>query len=203
MENTVLDEKQKNLTKLLKLFKKDFFLVWWTAIALTIKHRKSIDFDLFSFSPINTNKIIKKVLENNYKIEQTLVHNEDELTIIIDWVKLTFLYYPFEAKFEKVKLLEEIDSPDLLYLSAMKAYALWRRGKWKDYVDLYFIIKKYYSTEKISKKAEEIFLWAFNEKLFREQLCFFDDIDYSEKVSYIWEEISDKEIKRYLCDKSI
>ena len=37
--------------------------------------------------------------------------------------------------------------PDLLHLAAMKAYALGRRAKWKDYVDLYFILKDFYSSE--------------------------------------------------------
>ena len=30
--------------------------------------------------------------------------------------------------------------PSLLTLAAMKAYALGRRSKWKDYVDLYFLL---------------------------------------------------------------
>jgi len=37
-------------------------------------------------------------------------------------------------------------------------------------------------------------------KLFREQLCFFDDIDYSEKVEYIGDEINEEEIRNVLVD---
>jgi hypothetical protein len=44
---------------------------------------------------------------------------------------------------------------DLLTLAAMKAYELERRTKWKDYVDLYFIINKYHSINKIVKKAKK------------------------------------------------
>ena len=38
----------------------------------------------------------------------------------------------------------------------MKAYTLGRRGKWKDYVDLYFILKDYFSFSEIANKAKEI-----------------------------------------------
>ena len=33
----------------------------------------------------------------------------------------------------------------------MKAYTLGRRGKWKDYVDLYFILKDYFSFSEIQQ----------------------------------------------------
>jgi len=39
----------------------------------------------------------------------------------------------------------------------MKAFALGRRSKWKDYVDLYFIIKDHYPIQEISRVANNIF----------------------------------------------
>ena len=45
----------------------------------------------------------------------------------------------------------------------MKAFALGRRAKWKDYVDLYFILHDYFFTIKeISKEAEKIFNQQFS-----------------------------------------
>ena len=67
----------------------------------------------------------------------------------------------------------------------MKAYALGRRAKWKDYVDLYFILNGRCSLAQISARAKKIFGAEFNEKIFREQLSYFKDIDYSEKVDYL------------------
>jgi hypothetical protein len=74
--------------------------------------------------------------------------------------------------------------PDLLTLAAMKAFALGRRAKWKDYVDMYFIFKKITLAD-IVTKAKELFGAEFNQKLFREQLSYFKDIDYSEEVIYL------------------
>jgi len=57
----------------------------------------------------------------------------------------------------------------------MKAFALGRRAKWKDYVDLYFILKNHYSLSQLADRTFEIFGSLFSEKLFRQQLsgCFF------------------------------
>ena len=78
-------------------------------------------------------------------------------------VKLTFFHYPFEIKFN-MNFENIIAMPDLLTLAAMKAYALGRRPKWKDYVDLYFIMDKKHKLAEIIKKAKNIFGNEFNER---------------------------------------
>lgn len=122
-----------------------------------------------------------------------------ELTIIVNSIKLTFLYYPFEVKLEKT--FELISLHSLEYLWAMKFYTLWRRSKWKYYIDIYFLFKSWYKLSELSKLASNIFSWAYNEKLLREQLCYYKDIDYSEVVEYELDNfVSDKEVKNYLID---
>lgn len=92
--------------------------------------------------------------------------------------------------------------PSLIDLAAMKAYALGRRSKWKDYVDLYFLLQQF-SIQEISLKATEIFGELFSEKLFRAQLSFFDDIDYTEEVDYMIEKVPESVVKSFLADKSV
>jgi negative regulator of genetic competence, sporulation and motility len=93
--------------------------------------------------------------------------------------------------------------PDILTLGAMKAYALGRRAKWKDYVDLYFIIK-HYSIKELIRTAKKIFVNEFNEKLFREELSYFKDIHYSEKIDFMPEfELSESEIREKLIEFSL
>ena len=82
----------------------------------------------------------------------------------------------------------------------MKALALGGSAKWKDYVDLYFLLKDHCSLKEIELKAREMFGNAFSTKLFRQQLTYFDDIDYSEEVFYTNEETSKQEIKSFLID---
>lgn len=94
--------------------------------------------------------------------------------------------------------------PRLLTLAAMKAYAMGRRSKWKDYVDLYFLIKYHFSIPEISREAESVFGGAFNEKLFREQLHYFEGIDHREEVNYlIPHPPSDDEVREFLREASV
>lgn len=94
--------------------------------------------------------------------------------------------------------------PSLLSLAAMKAYALGRRSKWKDYVDLYFLLTRHFSINDVSNKALEIFGDLFSEKLFRAQLSYFDDVDYTEEVEFIIDNPpSNDEIKASLTRMAI
>lgn len=56
----------------------------------------------------------------------------------------------------------------------------------------------------ICSAASQIISELFSEKLFRSQLCFFDDVDYTEVVdNIIPNSPSDNEIKQILTDYSI
>ena len=200
MHQEILNDNQKDILPFLAGFN-DFGLVGGTAIALHIGHRSSIDFDLFSNKEFDNNDIRKEILKNGQKIEHVFVNQKDEYTVLINGVKATFLFYPFKISFSVD--FNGIKTADLLTLSALKAYALGRRAKWKDYVDIYFILKQY-TIQNIIDKAKEIFGDDFNEKIFRSQLSYFDDIDYSEKVEYIKkEEVSNENIKNNLKEKSL
>jgi len=198
----VLNEKQKKLLPLVRLFYDKFYLVGGTAIALQLGHRRSIDFDLFSLQKIDQRKI-RSLIIKNYQIDKVMIDDNEEYTIMVDGVKITFLHYPFKIKVTK-KFDDYIKMPNLTTLAAMKAYALGRRAKWKDYVDLYWIMKKHTTLEKIIKTAQIIFSGEFNEKNFREQLAYFKDIDYTEVVDWLKNfKISDKQIKDFLIKNSL
>ena len=122
---------------------------------------------------------------------------------MVNDVKVTFFQYPFPIepteKFEKYFRI-----PTLRQLAAMKAYALGRRSKWKDYVDLYILLREHFSVEEISSTATDIFGELYSEKLFRSQLCYFDDVDYTESVDWIIPNPpADDEIKHTLTEFSI
>ena len=202
MHKQILTEKQIKLLPLIKLFSNEFYLVGGTALALQLGHRRSVDFDLFNLKKIRGENIKSKIANNKYQIDEILHENIDELTMIVDSIKMTFLNYPFEI-IPQIDFTGIIKMPTILDLAVMKAYALGRRAKWKDYVDLYFILKDHFSLQKISKRAKEIYANLFNEKLFREQLCYFEDIDYSESIEYFETEIKDDEIKKFLTEVAV
>ncbi len=199
MHSEILTKEQKELLPLIKVFSKNYFLVGGTAIALYIGHRRSIDFDLFTNQDIKRKNIKNTIEKGGFKVERLLYEAYDQMHVVINTVKLTFFSFPYKVTPE-ITYNETITIPSLLDLAAMKTYALGGRAKWKDYVDLYFILKDFYNLEQLSTRAAELFNVYFNEKLFREQLCFFDDIDYSEKVDYMGEDVDENMIKDFLVD---
>ena len=183
---------------LIRSFNNDFYLAGDTAIALTIGHRKSYDFDLFSPKEIHPQATENKIIRTNFKFDRTLVSTTDEFTAMISGVKLSFVSYPFQIIADE-KWDNVINLPRLLVLGAMKAYTLGRRAKWKDYIDLFFLLRDHFSVSLISNEAERIFGGGFNARLFREQLIWFKEIDYSEAIEFMPnQKVSDQEVETFL-----
>lgn len=200
MYQNILSEKQNNLLDLISKFKDDFGLVGGTSIALQLGHRKSIDFDLFTNKEFENEKIINIIKQYN-SIDSVIVDELEQLSIIVNEVKLTFLRYPYKLDFS-LNFENILKMPDLITLGSMKAYTLGRRSKWKDYVDLYYIFKQY-SIDSIINKAKNIYGNIFNSKIFREQLAYFADIDYTEEIVFVGEKVLDSEIKKSLVQISL
>ena len=164
-------------------FRREYYLVGGTAIALFIGHRRSIDFDLFKPSAINHKRNLEKIAATPFAHIVTRRVSE-QMNLLINNVKVTFFQYPFPVD-PKVKFENYFRLPSLIQLAAMKAYALGRRSKWKDYVDLFFLLRDHFTIADISHTATQIFGELYSEKMFRSQLCYFDDIDYTEAVDWI------------------
>ena len=183
MHSEILSDNQKELLPLMAQFRREYYLVGGTAIALYLGHRRSIDFDLFKPSAINHKRNLDKIAASSFTHAVTRRVSE-QMNLVINDVKVTFFQYPFPidptAKFENCFRL-----PPLLQLAAMRAYALGRRSKWKDYVDLYFLLLDHFTIADISAVATQIFGNLYSEKMFRSQLCYFDDVDYTEAVDWL------------------
>ena len=172
-----------------------------TAIALYLRHRRSIDYDLFKKARLQRKKNLDVIQASGYPY-QVLFNTDGQMNLVVNGVKVTFFQYEFDVKpvsdFQGVVKL-----PSLLDLAAMKAYALGRRSKWKDYVDLYFLLKEHFSIDEIAARAEIIFGELFSVKMFRVQLSYFEDVDYSEEVEYLVDNPpSNLEIQTYLTEIS-
>ena len=75
------------------------------------------------------------------------VNNNDELTLFVEDTKITFLYYPFPTIRPCVKY-EGMSVLSLKELAAAKAYTIGRRGSFKDYVDLYYLLTEKHTSIK-------------------------------------------------------
>ena len=173
----ILDQHQQDLLLLVSKFGHDFYLVGGTALALQYGHRRSLDFDLFT-PKLFDNDHIRQQVRAAYPIEKTYLDSQGQLTIQAHSIRLTFYQYPFTIS-HPTNFAPPLTMPEPITIAAMKAFALGRRAKWKDYVDLYFVFQ-HPSLLEVVTEAQYVFGREFNEKLFREQLAYHQDINYSD-----------------------
>ncbi len=193
----ILDEKSQNICSRLARtgLTEDFYLAGGTGLALQLRHRRSLDLDFFQkgkkeeilFRKISS-KIKQSFGEKDAKLE---LKQTDQAAWEIQGVKVTFLAYPFPLVDPLVD--GSFLSPGLkgIFLAApreialMKAYTIGRRATFRDYVDLYFLLKKGLVTlEEIIRLAAEKFTIGgervFSARLFLEQLVYTKDIEDKE-----------------------
>ncbi len=191
----ILDDKRKEVFLRLKQFSSDGTLGGGTAIALQLKHRYSYDFDVFFEKPVTRN-LFKKA-DNIFTIQEKLVDNQDQLTFLTkEGVKITFLFYPFFPLHSKIKI-NSISLFHLKDLASDKAATIGRRGAWRDYVDVFFLLKnRIVDLKTLIKETKKRFGAEFAPKLFLEQLTYYEDIaDF--KIDFIGESYLPKEIQGF------
>lgn len=171
----------------------DFYLAGGTALALQIGHRVSVDFDFFTAKPLPRVLLTKVTKVFAAEPIAPLVNNSDQLTLLVHGVKVTFLTYPFPIV-EPLVPVSGIAMLSVPEIGATKAYTIGRRGTFKDYVDLYWIIKEgHASLAEIVCLAEAKFDGDFNSRLFAEQLVFMEDLrDY--EIDFLTKPVTAKSI---------
>lgn len=204
----VLTEAERNIFHKLTFFKKYGYLAGGTALALQIRHRRSYDFDVFVKKPI-VNSLRKKIGEIFGKVDFYVDTSEQISLKTKNNIAVTFVYYCYSPQYSFVRggTIDAISIVSILDIAADKAHAIGRRAVWRDYVDLFILLrKKIITLGDLSKIAEKKFGGAFNEALFLEQLCYFRDLTIAPieflKKSYTPKEIQsflEKEIETYIA----
>ncbi len=179
-------------------FAQKYYLSGGTALALQIEHRKSIDLDFFTAKNIYAEEIIAWLdhyyLEKDFEI---VFRKADQIDLRVLETKVSFIHYPFAII---QNLIDGVNiNPRLKGLSIspgreialMKAYVLGRRTSFRDYIDLYYLLKKSYtSIEEIIKDCNKKYVLdgekVFSGKLFLQQLAYTEDItDKQEALSFV------------------
>ena len=191
------DNARKTVWSKLSALHPPFVLAGGTAIMLQIGHRESYDFDCFTQRelPASLYRTAARIFGRN---TQKKMETPDMLTVVTPQsVEITFIAYPY------VPLRPPIATGSLpLFhlddLAANKAHTLGRRNVWRDYVDLFFLMKwGYYDLRAIITLAEKKYGSEFNSRLFTGQLGYFDDVSIVPTV-FLKESDIPEEIKSYL-----
>lgn len=175
----------------------DFTLSGGTALALQLGHRLSVDFDFFSPALIDKKLWGRlKVVFKSISITP-LVDTVDELTVVIQDVKFTFLYYPYPPLEEPI-IWSDIRLFSIPDISATKAQTVGRRSTYKDYFDLYTIlVMQKLTLSEIISLAEKKFGDDFNGRIFLEQLVYHADITDT-NIKLIGQAVSPNDVFNYL-----
>ena len=168
-----------------------------TALALQLNHRRSYDFDIFSEKEIGRKLLLKAGEVFGTENIKPVVDSADELTVFYrQEIKISFVYFPFPPLYRPVATgsLPIFDIRDLL---SNKAYAVGRRGAWRDYADIYWCLsRKIINLPDLLAESEKRFIGAFNRKLFLEQLVYSGDIT-DMTVDWVEKGADNEEIKKY------
>lgn len=192
--NEVLSPAKKVVFEKLAVFKRVGILAGGTALAFQLGHRRSFDFDIFTSKEIPSNFAweVKKVFGKIKVIKES----ETELTFFTPQkIKITFFHYPFKPLYKIIKT-KSISAFDWRDIAADKAYTLGRRPIFRDYVDIFFIIKKGHALKDILSDANRKFSGLFSEKLFLGQLIYFGDIQDFE-IEFLQKRYASGEIKSF------
>lgn len=119
-------------------------LVGGTSLALQIGHRKSIDIDLFG--KIDADEFTIAADLNRLGEIQTIQKTQNIAIYLIKGVKTDLVNYAYPWLDEAV-FIDGIKLAGLKDIAAMKLAAITGRGTKKDFIDLYFLLKKYSLTE--------------------------------------------------------
>jgi len=176
-------------------------------LALQLGHRTSVDFDFYSPKSFRKGAILKLIKKNISKIKLKVLRDFDDTfeVILENEVNVSFFYYdyPMLEKFIPRSGLRIASVPDI---AAMKIIAIAQRGKRRDFIDIYYLLK-IYPLKKIL---------GFTQKKFKEfdiynglrGLVYFDEAEDDLEINRIkifdhklnWEEVKEeilKEVKEF------
>lgn len=140
---------------------KPYILCGGTALAIQIGHRKSEDLDFMMWRKSKTEKpevnwsaIEKEIKEKIGEIENFNMLGFDQVEFLVKGVKFSFFvsdnYSPVSTP---IDYLGNIRLADIESIMAMKMEVMLRRAKFRDYYDIYSILREGYSIHNGIEKA--------------------------------------------------
>ncbi|ADU51793.1 Domain of unknown function DUF1814 [Thermaerobacter marianensis DSM 12885] len=163
---------------------REYYLSGGTALTLQLGHRVSEDLDFFT-KRASTRLPVQSLIsrcEKAFGKEHVAVrlYEVDQVWMDIEGVHVTFLAFPFDLKY---RLLREsgIHIANIRDIALQKAYAIGRRARTRDYIDLAYILEDGAITlEELISDAQSVFRIngdpVFSPRLFLQQLTYTEDL---------------------------
>lgn len=196
----ILDKKRQRVFEKLAAFADNGYLAGGTALALQLNHRKSVDFDIFVSQPLSR-QFLRKVREVFGEEIEPRINTGDLLLVALkNRVEVHFVNYWYK-RLEDTVSTDSISLASVEDIAADKAHTIGRRGRWRDYIDIFYLLKReIFSLQELIDLAKEKFNGEFAGHLFLQQLTYFEDIE-DFKVELVEDNHTVEEIREYLKEK--
>ena len=128
---------------------KPFVLVGGTALSLQLGTRLSEDLDFMRWKADKNDRLeidwpgIKRGLETIGKVENVDILGFDHALFIVDGVKLSFYAAPRKRlpAMREITIQDNLKVADVVSIGAMKMETMARRSRFRDYFDIYSVLK--------------------------------------------------------------
>lgn len=129
---------------------KPFVLVGGTALSIQIGNRLSEDLDFMRWKTGRRDTLevgwpnIKRQLETIGHIDDIDILGLDQVLFVVDGVKLSFYAAPRTRipSMQEISVLNNLRVADIASIGAMKMETMMRRSKFRDYYDIYSILRE-------------------------------------------------------------
>lgn len=194
---SVLSSKQIKLLKEFKFLKNyGFYLAGGTALALQINHRTSLDFDFYTEKRFDSRKL-REEFDRRFKKVQEIYIAEDTLGLSVNGVGISFFRYPYKL-IRPLKEIKKIWLASLEDITTMKIISISQRGRRRDFIDIYFLIK-HFGLKNLLRLQKEKYPERFNKQEYLKALLYFGDAEkkgQGRSRIYLYSSIDWAEIKR-------
>ena len=157
-----------------------YVLVGGSALALHICNRKSEHLNFFTCENCFDKEEILDFIKK-FKSKEIINQTNEQMDLLLDGVKVTF----FNANWSFLKpfRIERFNLASIEQIAAMKVNALFLRVKYRDYYDLYFLVKNCMSLRDIFNVSKSI-VEGVTFKLFAVALVYIDDVE-DDNIDYL------------------
>lgn len=175
--NTLSD----HTVRLLRLFEEKrpdfltrFYLTGGTALSLQLGHRESEDLDFFCEQPFPPQEIEQQISSLGV-LSQTEM-DEGTVNTYLDGVKLQLLHYPYPV-LEPFLKWQGIQISSMIDIACTKLQTVAMRSNKKDFIDIYFLLKKYSLNTLLSYTRRKYSNVNYSETHILKSLVYFTNAD--------------------------
>ncbi|MEK7451182.1 MAG: nucleotidyl transferase AbiEii/AbiGii toxin family protein [Patescibacteria group bacterium] len=173
---------------------KQAYLAGGTALALQIGHRISIDLDFFTQQEFNETELSTKLSS----LPEFVQDGTAQWTVWgkIGKTKFSMFYYKYPLLEETVPF-EGLQLASLADIAAMKIHAIEDRGTRRDFVDVYFLSKKYTLEEMLGFYQKKYAVLEDHLYSILRSLDYFEDAEQEKQMPQMLASVAWEEIKEY------